>query len=376
MKILHVIDYSLNEVNEYIKSGGEYQKHHQWCFDKLKQEGNDIRCLPLSRNTILNKVGKKVGIKNLQLEVDCIRVAHLYDLIFLPQDISHSFMAFCRATKICKTPIFAILHFAYNPSLLNIGHKNSLKLLLKKIKIMMERFLIYKYFDKITFLGQNTFELALESYNIPKKQRHFVEWGADWNFFNTYRLSQSIPPTLNFILANGGSNRDYPILIEAFNKVDFSLKIYGRQDETKSNIKMLPPNVYINNSIIPGLTSVSQLRKEYYNCLAVAIPLKKSMDIACGGTVMLESIAMGKPLLVTNNKAFFFDVEKEKVGYKIDFGDIQGWKQAIEYLCSHPDEVKEMGERALYLARKKYNYNLFAQNISDQIKDFLNSRLS
>ena len=361
-------------IDNFITSGGEYQKHHQWCIDQFKIEGHDVSTIVYNDKTMLNRIGKKFGIKNLQLEVDCIRNGDSYDLLFLPQDISHSVIALCRALNICKSPIFAILHFSYNRKLLNVGHRNGIHLLLKKVKSKLESALIFNYFDQICFLGEKTLELAIEGNRIPVEKRNFADWGADFDFFNDFRNSQLIKPTTDFLMANGGSNRDYPLLIEAFKKLPITLKIFGRLDETKSYKYELPKNVIINNKIVPGLSSVAKLREEYYNCLAVAIPLKKSLDTATGGTVMLEAIAMGKPLLVTNNKAFFFDVEREKVGFKIDFGDVEGWRQAVQYLVNHPEEVKEMGERALYLAKNKYNYNNFSKSISRQINNFFDKK--
>ena len=62
------------------------------------------------------------------------------------------------------------------------------------------------------------------------------------------------------------------------------------------------------------------------------------------------------------------DVEKEKIGLLVDFGDVEGWRQAIEYLKSNPDEARQMGERGFLLAQRKYNYKLFCGHLLDEIK--------
>ena len=85
----------------------------------------------------------------------------------------------------------------------------------------------------------------------------------------------------------------------------------------------------------------------------------------------MEALAMGKPVISTNNKSYPFNLEREKVGLNVDYGDIEGWHQAANYMIDHPDEVKEMGERAKYLTQKRYNYKLFTLGVNQQISKFL-----
>jgi glycosyltransferase involved in cell wall biosynthesis len=110
------------------------------------------------------------------------------------------------------------------------------------------------------------------------------------------------------------------------------------------------------------------IRKDYYNCLAVAIPTTVKEKIApFGSTVVIEAMAMGKPIISTRNDLYPFSLEKEKIGFEVDFSDVEGWKQCVNYLIEHPDETKEMGERAKFLCKKKYNYEAFAKELVEHI---------
>jgi glycosyltransferase involved in cell wall biosynthesis len=108
---------------------------------------------------------------------------------------------------------------------------------------------------------------------------------------------------------------------------------------------------------------------DYYNCLAVAIPLLKAVQQNTFGiTVIMEALAMGKPIISTVNPLYPFDLEKEKIGLYVDYDDVNGWKHSVNYLINNPDEAREMGERGRFLCEKKYNYNLFSKEVIKQIK--------
>ena len=49
------------------------------------------------------------------------------------------------------------------------------------------------------------------------------------------------------------------------------------------------------------------------------------------------------------------DLEQEKCGILVDYGDVEGWKRAIEYISSHPEEAVAMGRRGRALAERLYN---------------------
>ena len=78
---------------------------------------------------------------------------------------------------------------------------------------------------------------------------------------------------------------------------------------------------------------------------------------------MVEAMAMGKPILSTFNPAHPIDIEKEKMGLTVDYGDVEGWRQALKYLKDNPDEAKEMGARALHICKTRLNYSRFSKEI-------------
>ena len=48
--------YSLDEIMEFIEKGGEYPRHHLWCYDKLKEQGKSVEWIEYDKNARWNKI--------------------------------------------------------------------------------------------------------------------------------------------------------------------------------------------------------------------------------------------------------------------------------------------------------------------------------
>ncbi len=70
---------------------------------------------------------------------------------------------------------------------------------------------------------------------------------------------------------------------------------------------------------------------------------------------------MGRAVITTENKDMGVDLEKEGIGLTVPHKDVLAWRQAVQYLLDHPEETQEMGQRARYLAEKRYNLEHFTQ---------------
>lgn len=170
----------------------------------------------------------------------------------------------------------------------------------------------------------------------------------------------------------GKANRNYPILIEAFKNINSSLKILA--GNISSSYNDVPRNVEFIDLSGKGLAGMCYLREYYYDCIAVLLPIKQINDVPNGATVLVEALAMGKPIIVTDLDTNYINVEKEKVGLSVKENTPEGWANAINYLLDNPLVVKQMGINAYNLAKSKYNLERFEHNISEYF-DLLNKSL-
>lgn len=351
-KIAEVIRfYDLDEIMNFIRNGGEYPLHHIWCYDKIKEYGIQVGCIEYDNNSLINKIGSKLQIFNLQQQINLLKRSKEFDLIYAPFISDVFLLALFKTVGIYKKPILGLALDTHVPYKSNY------------IKRLRERIIRYIYrhgIDTVLFFNNNTYNESRE-YGKLGITEFSTDWGVDLDFFQSFTNQQKNAPSLDFIYTTGGTGRDFNTLIMAFNEIDFKLKITTKHKKLDS---ICPPNIVIDNSVTPGLDSVGKIRHDYYNSLAIAIPLLKTLDKnTIGVTVLMEAFAMGKPVISTVNPMYPFDLEKEKAGFYVDYNDVEGWKQCINYLINNKDEAREMGERGNYLCRKKYNYNLFSEEV-------------
>lgn len=356
-KILMVFHPLMNVEEEQSLNG--IAPHHLWCYDSLKNAGYKVDVLKTyTGSNIINKIGEKIGVNFLQQQIDCLKKAKDYDLIFIPF-IEFSFViAFLKILRFFRKPVIAITHYAYE---IPKGK------FLRKIKALGIRFVYFKGTDQIIFYNKPLINKSVEQF-IKGRSVLIDSWGVDNDFFEAFSKSQINTPTSDYVYSTGGSFRDFTTLINAFYDIDFNLKI-----TTAGNSKILrhPINPNIEIEYLP-FGSTSLIRDAYYNSMAVAIPLKKAPRLDTSGiTVLMEGMAMGKPIITTYNEAYPFDVEKEKVGLNVGYGDSRGWKDAINYLIENPTLAKEMGKRGQNLVKNRYNYQLFSKELTKLIPNWL-----
>lgn len=360
MKILEIINfYSLDEIKAFIEKGGKYPLHHIWCYDQFEKHGYEVACVAYNRNSFWNKFGTKLKINNLQQQIRAIRQSKKFDVIFIPTLQDGLLLYLLKILHLFSKPVLAIAHLTYSAK-----HNNPIKRTYQKLL----RIIYFSGVDKILFLNEQTYNQSKIYSYIPERHHFLSYWGVDYDFFQQFYEQQNEEPTMDYVFATGGSNRDFNTLVKAFNELPFQLRIATKWNlGIDSNIP-LTSKIKIDNSIEPGLSSLTKLLPEYYHAFAVAVPLEKEIEICTGITVIFEAMSMGKPIIATKNDLYPIDIEKERIGIVVDHGDVEAWKNAINYLFQHPNEAKEMGDRGRELIKERYNYQNFSKEIINVIE--------
>ena len=84
-----------------------------------------------------------------------------------------------------------------------------------------------------------------------------------------------------------------------------------------------------------------------------------------GLTTVAEALAMRLPILCTRNPQMPFDIEREGCGVWLGPGDEQGWVDAVEYISSHPEEARRMGECGRQLAERSFNLQSLTHDVAE-----------
>ncbi|WP_295962265.1 glycosyltransferase [uncultured Alistipes sp.] len=345
------------------------KKSWSTCFGAktLYLKGIQIEWHTHRRDTILYKICKWLPqADQIFAQLSCIKKARKYDIIYIGFDMHLLPLGLAKWCGLLATPVFIVSHFIYNTRF----SKN----ILKKLFTIIERKIVYRNIEKISFASPSLLSLAQQDYNMPNRHHSSCFWGANTHYYNPALFQE--PARRDIYIGVGQTNRDYDTLIKAFTAMEKSrCEIYTKSSQKGGGI---PHNVtYIN--LMAGLTlnaAYKLLREKYYHCKAVLIPIKTINDVPNGATVLVEAIAMGRPVIITKAETNFIDVEKEGVGMSVEPGDVQGWIKAISYLENHPEELEAMSSRAYRLARKYYNDDNFTRNIYLHMANLLRRELT
>ena len=253
-----------------------------------------------------------------------------------------------------------------------IWHHTAVTKATNPMREIIARF-FYKGIDKMFFFSQKLINDSLKSNKVPASKLKLVHWGPDLPFYD-----QIIKDTETFnnqrtgFISTGKENRDIRTLIKAFNKSNQKLDIYIAESCGNLNYKTIIENIPVSPSI-----------QIYYKEgvipyeLAKIVATKSCIVIPClehpytvGLTTLVEALALGMPIICSRNPNFEIDIDKEKIGITVEYGDIQGWEKAIRYIAEHPEEAKQMGERARKLAENHFNLNIFAHEIAETLLEF------
>lgn len=363
MRILYLIPWPLqDELSEDLSS----VVSSTFGYYTLKNQGVDIVWHSHNRDSLLYRMCKNIlppPIKSQLNQVACqlsvISKAKEYDVVYVAFDMHLLPLAILKTLNIIKTPIFVLSHFSYSIRFTQSRWKR----LYKKI----ERKIVYRVFEKISFACESLLDIAKQDYPVPSKHWNVAYWGANMKFYNR-SIFNELSLELYFVAA-GGMNRDYCTLVEAFRKIpEVSLKVFAKYRDYAYDI---PKNVTFENLMrdCSYNEAYAKLRYHYYNSIAILLPIDYINDVPNGATVLVEALAMGKPIVITEAETNFIDVEKEGCGLTVKRHDVEGWVNAINYLLQHPEERKRMGERSFQLAKEKYNDEQFSHNVLKQIEE-------
>ncbi len=236
--------------------------------------------------------------------------------------------------------------------------------------------LFYRGMDRLIFFSQKLVDDSLKSPKADPRRLVVGHWGADLDFYDRIlsRGKGEPDPTAPFtFIATGKEQRDQHTLIEAFNRTRLPLDLYIgiNPDPTVPN-----PNLDAVNSCRPADNiSVKKICGLLPYEIALDVARASCVVICCkhtrytaGLTTVVEALALGLPMVCSRNPQIPVDFDREGCGIAVDYGDVEGWQRATEYLATHPDEARRMGERGRRIAETRFNDRQCAKEIASVLR--------
>jgi glycosyltransferase involved in cell wall biosynthesis len=355
IRVLLINTYDMNDVRLKYEAGTLPSHHLYGALELEKAYEIDVVIPKHVQFPILNRIGSWFDIPFLDQEIRALTMLRKFDIIYAPYAASNTkLLVLLKCLRVLRKPIIILVHFEL------FGKPNS-----NWLKRFVAKKLIVSY-DFILFLSTRMKAALNANYaiDVEHMRRRFAlsNWGVDATFYERYRTKQS-PEERRLIVTAGNSSRDFDLVVRLAKRIDFQFKIYCKPESYPSSYSELSKNV----QVLSGSFPFDEICKDHDNARIVLIPLKSDFEGTAGLTSLLDALAVGRPVIMTNNRNIDIDFQVENIGVSLETNDEDMWVDAIASLLNNFDKLREMEVNALRLANQRFNIKHLAGDLAHSI---------
>lgn len=313
------------------------------CPEYLRLERDGIELLDWSRLNPPLKLRTQLGsVRHAQI---ALRRLDAYDVVFSDgEPVGIPLALGMRALRVRK-PHLMIGHR------LTSKHKRAFFTALKSHRTIT-RILVHstrQLYDTPRVLG------------IPAGKVAFQHYYADGAFWKPDGQEEE-----NLVVSAGREHRDYDTLAQACSQLQANVFIGAGSVHTPKAHQHEP--VRWPSSVRVGFAGYLTLRELYAKAALVAIPLVDN-DFQAGVTTLLEAMAMGKAVVVSETSGQRDVVEDGVTGLTVPPGNVERLRDAIEFLLDHPQERKRLGRNAKDAFDARFTLHRYAASLVNHIRE-------
>jgi glycosyltransferase involved in cell wall biosynthesis len=182
---------------------------------------------------------------------------------------------------------------------------------------------------------------AIEELGFPPEKIYLIKHYVEQAFWSPRDVETDM------ICSAGAEMRDYPTLIEALHGT--GLRCHIATDHVRTSRVGFGPRVDADEvtagageNVTIGRKPPSELRDVYARSRFVVVPLHAS-DTDNGVTVILEAMAMGKPVICSRTQGQVDVIQDGVTGIFVPVGDPVALRAAMLDLWSDPERARRMG---------------------------------
>jgi glycosyltransferase involved in cell wall biosynthesis len=199
---------------------------------------------------------------------------------------------------------------------------------------------------------------AIEHLGISPGKLYLVKHFVDELFWSPCEREADM------ICSAGAEMRDYPTLLDALAGTNIPCHIATDHVRYGLGRRVSATDFAARGSdrITVGRKDPSGLRELYARSPFVVVPLRPS-GTDNGITVILEAMAMGKPVICSRTRGQVDVVEDGVTGIFVPVGDSKALREAILSLWNDPDRAKAMGRAARAHIERHHTLDKFCQDV-------------
>jgi glycosyltransferase involved in cell wall biosynthesis len=209
---------------------------------------------------------------------------------------------------------------------------------------------------------------AIERLGMAPEKLYLVKHFVDQVFWS----SRPGEREADMICSAGAEMRDYPTLLEALRGTDVRCHIatdhvrvddrwgFGRRVSAAAFAAAASRNVTV------GRLPFTELRDQYAKSRFVVVPLRRT-DTDNGVNVILEAMAMGKPVICSRTQGQVDVIQEGVTGLFVPVGDAGALRAAIVSLWNDPDRASAMGRAARAYVEQHHTLDKFCRDVKGAI---------
>lgn len=193
----------------------------------------------------------------------------------------------------------------------------------------------------------------------------FIPFYIDTDFYRPLARPPGVEP---YVFSCGlDAGRDFDILLEVSSNIPGRIMIKTGKDRVLQ--EAAPSNV----DIVRDHLSYQEYRELYVGASIVIVTTQDTPN-ASGVTTLMEAMAMGKPVIVSDNPALRDYLPPSEAGIVIPVGDSASLQAAIMDLLENPLKAKIMGQEARKFALERFHPRLHVKAVATLLQSINNSK--
>jgi len=207
--------------------------------------------------------------------------------------------------------------------------------------------------------------VAVERIGFRPDQVHRIEHPVDEEFFSPR------PGDTRTVVSAGETQRDFPTLVAAVRDTGIptviAANLVGSFDGLRTRLVDAREALGHTEGIHVGPLAPEELRAAYADALVVVVPLVQA-DNNAGISVILEAMAMGRPVITSRTVGQVDVVAHGVTGLYVPPGDAAALRSAILRLRDDPTEAARMGARAREEVLRHHRTADFVSALTSQVR--------
>jgi glycosyltransferase involved in cell wall biosynthesis len=215
--------------------------------------------------------------------------------------------------------------------------------------------------DRIVVHSRNQVELFEQVLPRVAPLACTVPYAVDVDFWSPTGLE----PDANLVVSAGKEHRDYATLVSALpGSAELFVADHSPFSPAASGVA---PESWPER-IQRGPLGPVELRKLYSRAAVVVVPVVDT-TFPAGITTLLEAMAMGKAVIVSETHALSGVVDNGRSGVVVRPDDARGLGEAIEALLADPCRRQALGGEARRAVTERYDLDSYVDALADHLAD-------